>query len=296
MMCLALHKVSNWESCAHGEAGAAPAMLPSNVLLAEDGPRVIDFGISRAAESTALTQAGLVIGSPGYMSPEQAMGYQRELEKHSPPSPSTLRPASRSGDCSPMYWPKQADRMEIARRPVTWLPGDQPAPARGSRGADRRPARAPAVVRILGEALPRVARLGRRPRLRSLRGERGPGSGDQLRHDIFLIHQRRRNARRYRVAAATYGRSRASIRQPRGGIGAVDHRRQLAEQKQLPAQSVNQALGECRVAAARPVQDSADKVLVGRGTRGQGEDGERRWGGPDRDAGPRAGPAACSFG
>jgi hypothetical protein len=50
-------------------------LKPSNVLLAEDGPRVIDFGISRAVESTALTQAGLVIGSPGFMSPEQAMGY-----------------------------------------------------------------------------------------------------------------------------------------------------------------------------------------------------------------------------
>ena len=51
-------------------------LKPSNVLLAEDGPRVIDFGISRAAESTALTQTGLVIGSPGFMSPEQAAGYE----------------------------------------------------------------------------------------------------------------------------------------------------------------------------------------------------------------------------
>ena len=50
-------------------------LKPSNVLLAEDGPRVIDFGISRAVESTALTQAGLVVGSPGFMSPEQAAGY-----------------------------------------------------------------------------------------------------------------------------------------------------------------------------------------------------------------------------
>src|SRR5215472_5967234 len=51
-------------------------LKPSNVLLAEDGPRVIDFGISRATESTMLTQAGLVVGSPGFMSPEQATGYE----------------------------------------------------------------------------------------------------------------------------------------------------------------------------------------------------------------------------
>ena len=49
-------------------------LKPANVLLAADGPRLIDFGISRAADGTVLTAAGVVFGTPGYMSPEQAQG------------------------------------------------------------------------------------------------------------------------------------------------------------------------------------------------------------------------------
>jgi eukaryotic-like serine/threonine-protein kinase len=61
--------------CAIHAAGVVHRDLkPSNVLLAEDGPRVIDFGISLAAETTPLTRLGMVVGSPGFMSPEQAEG------------------------------------------------------------------------------------------------------------------------------------------------------------------------------------------------------------------------------
>ncbi len=49
-------------------------LKPANVMLAADGPHVIDFGISRAAESTSLTSTGIIVGSPGFLSPEQVTG------------------------------------------------------------------------------------------------------------------------------------------------------------------------------------------------------------------------------
>ncbi|MFK0172416.1 serine/threonine-protein kinase [Streptomyces sp. NPDC090306] len=56
----------------HGAGIVHRDLKPSNVLLASDGPRVIDFGISLTADVTSHTAVGAAVGTPEFMAPEQA--------------------------------------------------------------------------------------------------------------------------------------------------------------------------------------------------------------------------------
>ncbi|MEU0687498.1 protein kinase domain-containing protein [Streptomyces uncialis] len=76
---LPVHSVRVLAKMLAGALGAVHAaglvhrdIKPANVLLAVDGPRLIDFGIARSLDDTALTSADLVIGTPGFLAPEQA--------------------------------------------------------------------------------------------------------------------------------------------------------------------------------------------------------------------------------
>ncbi|MFJ1973838.1 serine/threonine protein kinase [Streptomyces sp. NPDC087903] len=63
----------------HGAGLVHRDLKPSNILLTVDGPRIIDFGIARALDTMAgslRTSTGVVLGSPGFMSPEQVRGHQ----------------------------------------------------------------------------------------------------------------------------------------------------------------------------------------------------------------------------
>ncbi|MEU4499249.1 bifunctional serine/threonine-protein kinase/ABC transporter substrate-binding protein [Streptomyces sp. NPDC023998] len=131
-------------------------LKPGNVLLALDGPRLIDFGIARAPEDTALTATGLVVGTPGYLSPEQAEG--RGGQAIGPPSDvfslgcvlafaATGRPPFGSGALDALLYRAVHDPADL----------DGVPPALGevvSRCLEKDPAQRPGVEELVRELLP----------------------------------------------------------------------------------------------------------------------------------------------
>ena len=68
------HRLAQCLARLHGHGIVHRDLKPSNVLVADDGPKLIDFGIARTPDATAITADGSVIGTPAFMSPEQAAG------------------------------------------------------------------------------------------------------------------------------------------------------------------------------------------------------------------------------
>lgn len=58
----------------HGAGALHRDLKPANVLLALDGPKMIDFGVARVQAASTMTSTGLLVGTPGFMSPEHVAG------------------------------------------------------------------------------------------------------------------------------------------------------------------------------------------------------------------------------
>lgn len=74
---LLLREAAAGLAAVHGLDMVHRDIKPSNVMLTLDGVTLIDFGVARAAEQSQLTRTGMVVGTPAYMSPEQASGARR---------------------------------------------------------------------------------------------------------------------------------------------------------------------------------------------------------------------------
>lgn len=142
-------------------------LKPGNVLVAEDGPRVIDFGISRAVDATQVTRTGAVMGTPGFMAPEQIVS-----SREAGPAADVFSlgcvlvfAATGQGPFGAGGRPRSSIGASTIRRGSTGFPGARPAdrrlPGQGTR---------PQAARRVGTGRPGLRRPGRT-------AHRGPAAG-----------------------------------------------------------------------------------------------------------------------
>lgn len=134
-------------------------LKPANVLIADDGPRVIDFGISRAAEDhKTLTETGQMIGTPPFMSPEQLTD-ARSVEPASDVFSSVLCSSSPSRGGAP-----STRTVLISRRtgssttPRSWTACRSPFARSWSAASPRIPRTGPNWTNWRGSSWPRCRR------------------------------------------------------------------------------------------------------------------------------------------
>ena len=128
----------------HGAGLVHRDLKPSNVLVVEDGPRVIDFGIASGVSNTRLTMTNVAVGTPAYMSPEQAKDSRSVTGASDVFSLGSMLVFAATGHAAvPRRQPRRDGLHAAARGPRPRRPPGRAAPPHRVLYADGRRPRAP---------------------------------------------------------------------------------------------------------------------------------------------------------